>query len=95
MIDPASRFLVNGKPLASGFDFFPLSNSPKGSDKAEKSPTLNEKGQPWMIDLAESFEENKNNPHFDLNNLLLEKNKNSRFKGSSIGNFLQQHFRRG
>ena len=63
MIDPASRFLVNGKPLASGIDFFPLSNSPKGSAKAEISPTLNEKGQPWMIDLAESFEENKNNPH--------------------------------
>jgi hypothetical protein len=82
MIDPASRFLVNGKPLASGIDFFPLSNSPKGSAKAEISPTLNEKGQPWMIDLAESFEENKNNPHFDLNNLLLEKTKTAASKGA-------------
>ena len=82
MIDPQSRFLVNGKTLSAGIDYFPLANSPKGSSKAEISPTLNEKGQPWMIDLADAFEENKNNPHFDINNLLLEKTKAAASKGA-------------
>jgi len=82
MIDPASKMTVNGKNLKPGFDFIPLSNSPKGSARAEISPTLNEKGLPWMIDLADAFEENKNNPHFDINNLLLEKTKSAASKGA-------------
>lgn len=82
MIDPATQMVVNGKKMNAGLDFIPLSNSPKGSAKAEISPSLNENGLPWMIDLAESFEENKNNPHFDINNLLSEKTKTAVSKGA-------------
>jgi aminopeptidase YwaD len=82
MIDPTTQMAVNGKKLNTGIDFIPLSNSPKGSAKAEISPSLNEKGLPWMIDLAESFEENKNNPHFDINNLITEKTKTVASKGA-------------
>jgi hypothetical protein len=82
MIDPSTQMIVNGRKMNAGIDFIPLSNSPKGNAKGEISPTLNEKGFPWMIDLAESFEENKNNPHFDINNLLMEKTKTAASKGA-------------
>ena len=74
---------LNGKLLKAGVDFFPLSNSPTASINAESSPSLNEKGQPWMVDLAEAIRENKENPHFDVANLLTEKMLKAKEKGAS------------
>ena len=74
---------LNGKLLKAGVDFFPLSNSPAASINAESSPSLNEKGQPWMVDLAEAIRENKENPHFDVANLLTEKMLKAKEKGAS------------
>lgn len=74
---------LNGKVLKAGVDFFPLSNSPAASINAESSPSLNEKGQPWMVDLAEAILENKENPHFDVANLLTEKMLKAKEKGAS------------
>ena len=74
---------LNGKLLKAGVDFFPLSNSPTASINAESSPSLNEKGQPWMVDLAEAIRENKDNPHFDVANLLTEKMLKAKEKGAS------------
>jgi aminopeptidase YwaD len=74
---------LNGKVLKAGVDFFPLSNSPAASINAESSPSLNEKGQPWMVDLAEALLENKENPHFDVSNLLTEKMLKAKEKGAS------------
>ena len=74
---------LNGKALKAGVDFFPLSNSPAASINAESSPSLNEKGQPWMVDLAEAILENKENPHFDVSNLLSEKMLKAKEKGAS------------
>ena len=74
---------LNGKVLKAGIDFFPLSNSPAASINAESSPSLNEKGQPWMVDLAEVILENKENPHFDVANLLSEKMLKAKEKGAS------------
>ena len=74
---------LNGKMLKAGVDFFPLSNSPAASINAESSPSLNEKGQPWMVDLAEAILENKENPHFDVANLLSGKMLKAKEKGAS------------
>ena len=74
---------LNGKLLKAGVDFFPLSNSPTASINAESSPSLNEKGQPWLVDLAEAIRENKENPHFDVANLLTEKMLKAKEKGAS------------
>ena len=74
---------LNGKMLKAGVDFFPLSNSPAASINAESSPSLNEKGQPWMVDLAEAIFENKENPHFDVANLLSGKMLKAKEKGAS------------
>jgi aminopeptidase YwaD len=82
-ISKDNQLKLNGKILKSGVDFFPLSNSPAASINAESSPSLNEKGQPWMLDLAEAIQENKDNPHFDVANLLTEKILKAKEKGAS------------
>jgi len=82
-ISKDNELKLNGKLLKVGVDFFPLSNSPAATFNAESSPSLNEKGQPWMVDLAESIEENKENPHFDVANLLNEKMLKAKEKGAS------------
>lgn len=82
-ISQGNELKLNGKALKAGVDFFPLSNSPAASINAESSPSLNEKGQPWMLDLAEAIQENKENPHFDVANLLTEKMLKAKEKGAS------------
>lgn len=82
-ISKDNQLKLNGKLLKAGVDFFPLSNSPAASINAESSPSLNEKGQPWMVDLAEAIQENKENPHFDVANLLTEKMLKAKEKGAS------------
>jgi aminopeptidase YwaD len=82
-LSEGNELKVNGKILKPGVDFFPLSNSPSANFNAETSPSLNEKGQPWMIDIAESIQENKDNPHFDVANLLNDKIIKAKDKGAS------------
>jgi len=69
-IDPNTSLVVNDKILDINTDFFPLANSPQKSLKGSPAMALNEKGQPWFEDLKEVLEENKNNPHFDLDQAI-------------------------
>jgi aminopeptidase YwaD len=84
IIAPATYLVINGSKLEAGNDFYPLANTKNGSVKGELSPGLHEKDQPWMIDLAEALEENKENPHFDINNLVSDKTKSAKDKGASF-----------
>ena len=84
IIAPATYLVISGSKLEVGNDFYPLSYTKNGSVKGEFSPGLHEKDQPWMIDLAESLEENKENPHFDINNLVSDKIKSAKDKGASF-----------
>jgi hypothetical protein len=83
-ISSNTHLTINGMKLEVGNDFFPLSNTKNGSAKGEASPGLHEKDQLWMIDLAEALEENKTNPHFDINNLIADKLKSAKDKGASF-----------
>ncbi len=83
-IAPSTRLSINGVKLDSEIDFFPLANSLQGSSKGESSPDIHENGQPWLVDLAESLDENKSNPHFDINNLIIDKLKSAKDKGASM-----------
>ena len=75
---------INNKTLSQGSDFFPISNSPQsGLIKAEISPSLTERDQPWMIDLTDDLSENKDNPHFDISGLLISKITKAKEKGAS------------
>jgi len=83
-ISTSTHLTINGIKLEVGNDFFPLANTQNGSAKGDASPGLHEKEQPWIIDLAESLEENKTNPHFDINNLIADKLKSAKEKGASF-----------
>jgi hypothetical protein len=79
-IDSTSFFAVNGVRAKVGTDIFPLSNSPKAVFKSSLIPAIHESGQPWLFDLGEELIENKDNPHFDIQNLILEKLKSAKAK---------------
>jgi hypothetical protein len=83
-ISPTTFLTINSKKLEAGNDFYPLAFTKNGSVKGEFSPGLHEKDQPWMVDLAESLEENKENPHFDINNSINDKIKSAKEKGASF-----------
>jgi aminopeptidase YwaD len=82
-IESATILLLDGEHLKQGKDFFPLAWSINGSVEAVASPNLSENGGPWFWDLKDVLEENKNNPHFDINNALREKEKTAAQKGAT------------
>jgi hypothetical protein len=65
-INPNTFFIINGHDLKVGKDFFPLTYSPNTSFESAFAIALREEGVPWVIDLKEMMEENKDNPHYDL-----------------------------
>ncbi len=84
VVDPRSFFLINNAALNIEKDFFPLANSKaSGTIKGEPSPSLNERGQPWFVDLSETMEENKDNPHFDLLSAIATKSKQAQSGGAT------------
>lgn len=72
-VDNNSFFSVNGKNALLFSDYFPLSNSSNLKISSSIIPSINEKGQPWLIDLADDLNDQKDNPHFDIQNLISEK----------------------
>lgn len=69
-IDASTSLIVEGKSLAIRTDYFPLPYSPNKTIKGKPAMILSEKGQPWFYDLKEVLEEQKNNPHFDLEDAI-------------------------
>ena len=65
-LDPSTHFTVNNIQLKIEKDFFPLANSASISITGKPAMALHEKGQPWFKDIKETLEENKSNPHFDI-----------------------------
>jgi hypothetical protein len=63
---PGTRFSINADSLTVGKDFFTLAFSANGKIGAVSSLALLEVGMPWIFDLAETLEDAKTNPHFDL-----------------------------
>jgi aminopeptidase YwaD len=80
----ASTILVfDSEQLKQGKDFFPLAWSVNGSIEAVASPGLLESDGPWFWDVKDILEENKSNPHFDINSALREKEKAAAQKGAT------------
>jgi aminopeptidase YwaD len=71
--ETGSYLIINGKNMAPNTDFFPLNQS--GSAQVENlvSPVLQEENMPWFLDLKETLEQNKQNPHYDINAYILQK----------------------
>lgn len=70
---PGTHLMLNGNSLKVGDDYFPFVFSSNGRIKTETSPAFREKGMPWFLDIKESVEENKNNPHYDPEEFIRSK----------------------
>lgn len=65
-MDPSTQFKVNNTQLKIEKDFFPLATSASSHIAGNPAMALQEKSQPWFKDIKETLEENKSNPHFDI-----------------------------
>lgn len=66
-VKSATLFMVNGKELKLGEDYFPLAFSANGNiAEVPVATSLSEKGVPWFKDIEIVIEENQKNPHFDI-----------------------------
>jgi aminopeptidase YwaD len=82
-IKSSSHFIINGNDLKLNTDYFPLAYSANSSLEALPSAALPESGMPWFIDLDDWLTDNKDNPHFDLHDKILQKAKEIQGKGAT------------
>src|SRR6478736_2771339 len=82
-INSATHFVINDNNLAIDKDFFPFPFSQNASIEALPSIAVQEADMPWFFDLKETLEENKNNPHFDLNEYIRNNAKKAKSRGAS------------
>ena len=82
-IDPSTHFIINNNHLVLEKDFFPLSFSSNISIEALPSIAVQEADMPWFYDLKTGLEENKSNPHFDLNDYIRNNVKKAKERGAS------------
>jgi hypothetical protein len=82
-INKATHFIINENNLAVDKDFFPFPFSQNISIEALPSIAVQEAEMPWFYDLKETLEENKDNPHFDLNEYIRNNAKKAKSRGAS------------
>jgi Zn-dependent M28 family amino/carboxypeptidase len=82
-INAPTLLLINGHDLKLNEDYFPLVYSPNKSLEAAVSIALKERDVPWFFDLDELLQENKDNPHFDLEEAIRNKAKQTAEKGAT------------
>jgi len=81
-INNATHFIINDNTLAVEKDFFPFPFSQNLSIEALPAIAVQEADMPWFFDLKETLEENKNNPHFDLNEFIRNNAKKAKSRGA-------------
>ena len=72
-VDPATHLLINGNDLKLNKDFFPMNICPNSSLQVISAVAVQEAKNIWFWDLKELLTDNKNNPHFDLNESIKTK----------------------
>ncbi len=72
-VNPSTQLTINNNKLSLDKDFFPLSFSPNIKTETSGTIALPESGTVWFWDLKETLEENKTNPHFDLEEAIIKK----------------------
>ncbi|HVW61022.1 MAG TPA: M20/M25/M40 family metallo-hydrolase [Puia sp.] len=81
-ISGETSFMIDDNPLVINKEFFPLAFSAVGSVSGTPAIALQEKGDPWFLDLKDLLETNKGNPHFDLTGAIRAKAKECAKKGA-------------
>jgi aminopeptidase YwaD len=82
-VNASSLFFINGHDLKLNDEYFPFVFSPNISLEAAVSMALKERDVPWFADLKDILEENKDNPHFDLEEAIKIKAKKVAEKGAN------------
>jgi len=82
-IDPDAWFSVNDKAFILHKEYFPLAFSPAVTVSGAPAIALQERGDPWFIDLKDMVEAGHNTPHFDLNEAIHTRVKESAKKGAT------------
>ncbi|MFM7645418.1 MAG: M28 family peptidase [Sphingomonadales bacterium] len=77
------KLILGNKTLVPQKDFFVFPFSAAATISTTVTPGLREMGAPWLVDLHEVMEENKNNPHFDLPGYLYEFSSKAKEKGAT------------
>ncbi|MBK8609414.1 MAG: M28 family peptidase [Chitinophagaceae bacterium] len=72
-INPDTRLSINNVELQLNDDYFPFTFSNNGKLSASTAMALPESESVWFWDLKGPLEENKNNPHFDLEDAIVKK----------------------
>ncbi len=72
-LKPATTLNINGFNLRLDVDYFPLSFSSNGKVASSAAMAMPQSDAVWFFDLKEMMEQNKNNPHFDLEDALVKK----------------------
>lgn len=62
----ANYIKIGDQKMQPGEDYYPLSFSGNGTITSNLSPSLREDAQPWFLDVNDMLEDNQNNPHFDI-----------------------------
>ncbi len=65
-VDAVTALKVDNRPLRLTQEYIPLAFSAAKKVIGSPAIALNESGQPWFMDLKDVLEENRNNPHFDV-----------------------------
>ncbi|GAA4337979.1 M28 family peptidase [Flaviaesturariibacter amylovorans] len=69
---PATTFSINERVVDTA-DFFPLAFSANGTVSGSAAHGLQERGEPWFLDLKDLAEEAHRNPHFDMSEAVRKK----------------------
>jgi len=82
-IKPATFLNINGFNLRRDIDYFPLSFCGNGKVTSSSAMAMPQSESVWFWDLKEILEQNKNNPHFDLEDAIVKKTDKVATKGAS------------
>jgi hypothetical protein len=82
-IKPATSLVINDYNLRLDIDYFPLSFSGNGKVTSSAAMAMPQSESVWFLDLKETLEQNKNNPHFDLEVEIVKNVEKIAAKGAS------------
>ncbi len=78
-----NSFSVNGEKLELKKNYYPLAYSANAEAEGSSSLALREKSNPWFFDVKDVLDENKTNPHFDINETITAEAKHAKEKGGT------------
>jgi aminopeptidase YwaD len=82
-INQGTTISINGNQLSPETDFFPFPYSANAKLDAKPAIAVQEPDMPWFYDLKDVLDENKSNPHFDLDEYIYTNSKKVKDRGAS------------